>query len=59
MVPFTVVEGPEAWTAADYANQDSYIYRFSPTDLTELEAAVASALQQGRDLKVIICYVNC
>ncbi|CAL8468861.1 g8402 [Coccomyxa elongata] len=51
VVPFTVVEGPEAWTAADYTNQDSYIYHFSPADLAELEAAVAAALQQGRDLK--------
>ncbi len=58
MVPFTLVEGPEAWTAADYTNQDSYIYRFSPADLAELEAAVAAALQQGRELKVRHVFLN-
>lgn len=59
MVPFTMVEGPEAWTAADYANQDDYIYHFSPADLAELEGAVAAALQQGRDLKVWMCSTVC
>ena len=54
VVPFTVVEGPEAWTAADYTNQDDYIYHFSPVDLAELETVVAGALQQGKDIKVLI-----
>lgn len=56
VVPFTVVEGPEAWTAADYSNPDDYIYHFSPSDLAELETAVAGALQQGKDIKVLL---NC
>ena len=54
VVPFTVVEGPEAWTAADYSNPDDYIYHFSPSDLAELETAVAGALQQGKDIKVLL-----
>ena len=53
MVPFTVVEGPEAWTAADYTNTDDYTYHFSAADLAELEAAVAAALQKGKDIKVL------
>ncbi len=59
MVPFTVVEGPEAWTAADYTNTDDYIYHFSAADLAELEAAVAAALQQGKDIKVRKIFLSC
>ncbi len=49
-MPFTVVEGPEAWTAAEYRNSDQYVYVLSTADVAELDAAVASVA--GRDLKV-------
>lgn len=49
-MPFTVVDGPEAWTAAEYRNSDRYVYVLSTADVAELDAAVASVA--GRDLKV-------
>ena len=51
MVPFTVVEGPEAWTAAQYRDKSKeYVYVLSYADVAELDAAVAGV--RDRDLKV-------
>lgn len=57
VVPFSVVDGPEAWTAADYPYPSQYIYHFTESDLTELEAAVQRALQQGKDIKVVLALI--
>ena len=50
VVPFTVVEGPEAWTAAQYRDNQEYVYVLSEADVAELDAAVAGV--RDRDLKV-------
>ena len=50
VVPFTVVEGPEAWTVAQYRDNQEYVYVLSEADVAELDAAVAGV--RDRDLKV-------
>lgn len=50
MVPFTVVEGPEAWTVAQYRDNQEYVYVLSEADVAELDAAVAGV--RDRNLKV-------
>ena len=49
-MPFTVVEGPEAWTAAQYRDNQEYVYVLSEADVAELDAAVAGV--RHRDLRV-------
>lgn len=58
VVPFSVVEGPEAWTAADYKDPSQYIYVFSDTDLAELDAAVAAAAQLDKPIQVPPSYCH-
>lgn len=50
VVPFTVVEGPEAWTVAQYRDNQEYVYVLSEADVAELDAAVAGV--RDHDLKV-------
>jgi hypothetical protein len=52
VIPFTVVEGPEAWTAVDYADPSQYIYTFTASDLAELDAAVGAAAHLGKPIQV-------
>lgn len=52
VVPFTVVEGPEAWVAADYRDPAAYTYVLTPEDIAELDAAVAGVQNEGYDIKV-------
>ncbi len=52
VVPFSVVEGPEAWKAADYQNQAEHIYVFTKDDIAELDAAIASVQARKLDVKV-------
>ena len=49
---FSVVEGPEAWTAADYQDQSKYIYVLTDSDIAELDSAVAAVQERGLDIKV-------
>ena len=51
-VPGTLIEGPDAWYAKDYAGTEKHIYRLSEQDLVELDAAVASVEASGIDIKV-------
>ena len=52
VVPFSVVEGPEAWKAADYQDQAEHIYVFTEDDIAELDAAIASVQARKLDIKV-------
>ena len=53
MVPGTIIEGPDAWYAADYKDQpEKFVYVLKPQDIAELDAAVAKFLATGKDLKV-------
>ncbi|KAF8060336.1 SAT17 [Scenedesmus sp. PABB004] len=45
--PFTIIEGPEAWTAADYAGRTDWINVLSPAHVAELDAAVAGVERRG------------
>lgn len=49
--PFTLVEGPEAWTAAEYRNRSDWITTLSPTHVAELDAAVQGVLRAGLDIE--------
>ena len=51
-VPGTLIEGPDAWYAKDYAGTEKHIYHLSEQDLVELDAAVASVEASGIDIKV-------
>lgn len=51
--PFTPITGPAAWYAADYKDNDAWIYRLTPADLSELETAVTSVERSGVDIKVL------
>ena len=51
-VPGTVITGPDAWYAKDYAGTEKHIYRLTETDLVELDAAVAAVVASGIDIKV-------
>lgn len=57
--PFTPVEGPAAWYANDYKNDDSWIYRLTDGDIKEVEAALEVAKASGKEIKVrlIQCFV--
>jgi hypothetical protein len=46
------VDDPTAWYAADYQHLENYIYRLTPLDVEELDAAIATASSTGKDLKV-------
>ena len=50
--PFTPVEGPAAWYAKDYKNDDSWIYRLTDGDIKEVEAALEVAKASGKEIKV-------
>ena len=52
MTPFSVVEGPEAWKAAEYQDLSKSMYVFSDSDIAELDQAIAAVQEQGIDTKV-------
>lgn len=45
--PFTVIDGPEAWTAAEYAGRNDWIDVLSPAHIAELDAAVSGIERRG------------
>ena len=74
MTPFSVVEGPEAWKAADYQDTSKFMYVFNDADVAELDGAIAAVQERGLDIKVgaaeqtserrilaalCICHVGC
>ena len=50
--PFTPVQSPAAWYAADYRDSDAWIYRLTEEDLAEIEAAVAAVEASGANVQV-------
>ncbi len=53
-MPFTQVEGPEAWFVKDYPGDISqYAYTFTEADLAEITAAVQAIEAKGIDTKNI------
>ena len=51
--PFTIVDDPSAWVAADYrGNEDAFIYRLTKQDLKEVAAAVAAVEANGLRIEV-------
>ncbi len=49
---FQPVGGPSAWTAADYKNNEQWIYRLNEEDVQELERAVNSIIDSGVRVQV-------
>ena len=45
--PMAPVMGPEAWTGAEMAARDDWIYTLSAAEIGELEAAVAATVDRG------------
>lgn len=46
--PFTIVDDPSAWLAADYRGlEDTFIYTFTTQDIRELDAAIIHVEKQG------------
>ena len=52
MTPFSVVEGPEAWKAAEYQDLSKAMYVFSDSDIAELDEAIAAVQERGLEIKV-------
>lgn len=53
--PFTIVEGPEAWTAADYKGRTDWMNNLSEQHVRELDAAISGVIAKGikdRDIHV-------
>lgn len=48
MIQTTPITGPSAWTAADFANDDSWIMRLSEAEIAEIDAALASLRAAGK-----------
>jgi hypothetical protein len=59
--PFTTIEGPEAWTAADYKGRTDWINVLSETHVAELDAAVSGVIARGikdRDIHVSLRHLR-
>lgn len=58
VTPFTVIEGPQAWSAADFKDvgEEQLLHLLSPTEVAELNAAVFHALSEGlsKELKDVL-----
>lgn len=54
--PFTLIEGPEAWTAADYTGRTDWINQLSQQHISELDAAISGVVAKGikdRDIHTV------
>ena len=45
--PFTFIQDPAAWTVADWAGREDWIYSLTASDLAELDLAVAAVEVKG------------
>jgi hypothetical protein len=45
--PFTLIAGPEAWTAAQYKDRSDWINVLSQQHIAELDAAIAEVERKG------------
>lgn len=52
VIPFTPIQGPEAWLARDYRESERHIYRLTPEDISELDRAVSIATATGKAIQV-------
>lgn len=50
--PFAPVTGPSAWVAADYRDNEKWIYRLSAEDIQELDSAIAQVIASGARIQV-------
>ncbi|GLC60278.1 hypothetical protein PLESTB_001593600 [Pleodorina starrii] len=51
VVPFTLIEGRDAWTAADYPVLEDHMLHLTPEHVAELDAAVEAVLASGKRLQ--------
>eukprot|EP00884_Botryococcus_braunii_P012120 jgi/Botrbrau1/20909/Bobra.0135s0040.1 len=47
VTPYTIIEDPSAWYAEQYQDPESYTYRLSSAQITELESAIQHAESLG------------
>lgn len=52
VVPLTLIEGQDAWTAADFPNLEHHMLHLAPNHVEELDAAVEAVLASGKRLQV-------
>ena len=52
VIPFTPIQGPDAWYAKDYVQSDKYTYKLTTADIDELDTAIALAKASKKDIKV-------
>jgi hypothetical protein len=45
--PFSIINGPEAWTAEQYKNRSDWINVLSPQHIKELDAAITAVERRG------------
>jgi hypothetical protein len=45
--PFSIIEGPEAWTAEQYKNRSDWINVLTQQHIAELDAAIAGVERKG------------
>lgn len=51
--PRPLITGPSAWTGAELRRRDDWIYRLSPTEIAEIDAAVTAVRGRGLELAEI------
>jgi hypothetical protein len=53
-LPRPLVEGPAAWKGADLVqNPDTWVYRLSPVEIAEIEAATDAVMARGQDMLTV------
>ena len=54
MEPYTIVDDPAAWYAEQYRDPESYSYRLSSEEISEVEAAIEHAESLGIREEVVV-----
>ncbi len=52
MEPFTLIEGPDAWYAKDYAVLEDHMLHLTEQHLAELDKAIEAVLSSGKPIQV-------
>lgn len=50
--PLTIIDDPSAWLASDFPDPAKLAYVLTPEDISELDAAVATAVASGKEVQV-------
>ncbi|KAG2436556.1 hypothetical protein HYH02_011493 [Chlamydomonas schloesseri] len=53
VVPFTRIEGPDAWVAADFPELEEEMLHLTPEQIAEIDAAVDKVIASGKPLQEV------